>query len=199
MKPWMAWTCALALVVSSACGDRTADEDADTADTTAMTPGGAVGTTDESAATTTEGTVTVAADAAATGAPAPPGGYALDSRPAAGGQLARIEYASPRTVMEVAEFYDGQIQSPRRVELDVAGDNIVVYALSPNTTVGPTTSFVQLEQLMDQRSEPMVVVSPSTMQRNDPLIGDLREAGQAAQADALLNTRSKITVIYAVQ
>jgi hypothetical protein len=45
----------------------------------------------------------------------------------------------------------------------------------------------------------MVVVSPFTMQANDPLISDLRDVGQQTQADALLNTRTKITVVYAVQ
>ncbi len=159
---------------------------------------GGPGAASSEEATTVEGTATTASDVSATGAPSPPGGYAVESRPAAGGQLAVIEYASPKTVAEVASYYDGQIQAARRVELDVAGDNIVAYGLTPSTTIGPATTPQDVERLLDQRSEPVVVVGPWKMQRNDPLIHDLREAGQDGQADALLNTKSKVTVIYAV-
>lgn len=199
----------LAIVLLAACErERPADDAAGTADTSgaALTPGGAAaggGAGEADAvpgeATTTGEEATTAASPEATGAPSPPGGYALDSRPAADGMLARIEYASPKTVSEVAEFYDSQIQARRRVELDVAGDDMLVYGLSSSTTVGPTTTAMDIERLLDQRSEPMVVVSPWTMQRDDPLIGELRDIGQGAQADALLDTRSKVTVIYAVR
>ena len=191
---------ALILVLVPACRNDADDTD-DAADTTAMTPGGATGGpggAEGTATTTTEGTATTATTAEATGAPSPPEGYAVESRPAANGALATIEYVSPRTVMEVAEFYDGQLSTSRRVELDVAGDNVVAYGLGPSSTIGPATSIQDVERLLDQRTEPMVVVSPHTMQASDPLIGDLRGVGQQTQADALLNTRSKITVIYAV-
>lgn len=190
------------VLISLACsgGDGDADDTDVAGDTTAagQTPGGGDGVA-AGGATTFAGGATTASSAEATGAPSPPGGYALDSRPAGGGQLARIEYASPLTVNEVAAFYDGQIQSARRVELDLAGDNLVAYGLSENTTLTAASTESDVNRLLDQRTEPIVIVSPWTMQRNDPLIGDLREAGQAAQADALLNTRSKITVVYAVQ
>lgn len=191
---------ALILVLVPACRNDAADTD-DAADTTAMTPGGATGSpggAEGTATTTTEGAATTATTAEATGAPSPPEGYAVESRPAANGALATIEYVSPRTVMEVAEFYDGQLSTSRRVELDVAGDNVVAYGLGPSSTIGPATRIQDVERLLDQRTEPMVVVSPHTMQASDPLIEDLRGVGQQTQADALLNTRSKITVIYAV-
>ena len=191
---------ALILVLVPACRNDTGDND-DAADTTAMTPGGATGGpggAEGTATTTTEGAATTATTAEATGAPSPPEGYAVESRPAANGALATIEYVSPRTVMEVAEFYDGQLSTSRRVELDVAGDNVVAYGLGPSSTIGPATRIQDVERLLDQRTEPMVVVSPHTMQASDPLIEDLRGVGQQTQADALLNTRSKITVIYAV-
>ena len=191
---------ALILVLVPACRNDAEDTD-DAADTTAMTPGGATGGPGgaETATTTTEGTATTATTADATGAPSPPEGYAIESRPAANGALATIEYVSPRTVMEVSEFYDRQMPTDRRVELDVAGDNVVAYGLGPSSTIGPATTIQDVERLLDQRTEPMVVVSPHTMQASDPLIGDLRGVGQQTQADALLNTRSKITVVYAVQ
>lgn len=191
---------ALILILVPACKNDGADTD-DAADTTAMTPGGAAGGpggAEGAATTTTEGAATTATTAEATGAPSPPEGYAVESRPAANGALATIEYVSPRTVMEVAEFYDGQLSTSRRVELDVAGDNVVAYGLGPSSTIGPATRIQDVERLLDQRTEPMVVVSPHTMQASDPLIEDLRGVGQQAQADALMNTRSKITVIYAV-
>lgn len=192
---------ALILILVPACRNDAADTD-DAADTTAMTPGGATGGpggAEGTATTTTEGAATTATTAEATGAPSPPEGYAVESRPAANGALATIEYVSPRTVVEVAEFYDGQLSTSRRVELDVAGDNVVAYGLGPSSTIGPATRIQDVERLLDQRSEPMVVVSPHTLQASDPLIEDLRGVGQQTQADALMNTRSKITVIYAVQ
>lgn len=201
--------CAL-LVAALACGGGEEPGPQDTApvqDTTAMTPGGAEGETTreteggEAAGeeTTIGGEATTATTTTATGAPAPPGGYAVESRPAEGGRLARVEYASPKTVAEVAAFYDGQIQTPRKVEVDIAGDNLVAYALSAGTTLSASTTAQEIERLLDQRSEPVVVVSPWQMQRNDPLIRDLREAGMQDQADQLLNTKSKITVIYTVR
>ncbi|MFN2382651.1 MAG: hypothetical protein ABR559_00140 [Gemmatimonadota bacterium] len=199
----MKWPLAsLALVVFAlACGG---DEDAadtelaaDSA-TARQTPGGA----DEGAgggATTFAGGATTASSAEATGAPSPPSGYALDSRPADSGQLARIEYASPLSVAEVAAFYDGQIQSARRVELDLAGDNLIAYGLSENTTLTAASTQSDVNRLLDQRTEPVVIVIPWKIQRNDPLINDLSEVGgQEAQIEALLNTKSKVTVIYAV-
>ncbi|HET6616538.1 MAG TPA: hypothetical protein VFH69_01870 [Gemmatimonadota bacterium] len=191
---------AMILVLVPACRNDDADTD-DAADTTAMTPGGATGGpggSEGTATTTTEGAATTATTAEATGAPTPPEGYAVESRPAANGALATIEYVSPRTVMEVAEFYDGQLSTSRRVELDVAGDNVVAYGLGPSSTIGPATRIQDVERLLDQRTEPMVVVSPHTLPASDPLIEDLRGVGQQTQADALLNTRSKITVIYSV-
>lgn len=203
--------CAL-LVAALACGGGEEPGPQDTLpvqETTAMTPGGAEGETtrereteSEEAAgeeTTIGGEATTATTTTATGAPAPPGGYAVESRPAEDGRLARVEYASPKTVAEVAGFYDGQIQTPRKVEVDIAGDNLVAYALSAGTTLSASTTAQEIERLLDQRSEPVVVVSPWQMQRNDPLIRDLREAGMQDQADQLLNTKSKITVIYTVR
>ncbi|HEY7472148.1 MAG TPA: hypothetical protein VIE68_07370 [Gemmatimonadota bacterium] len=195
----MKWIPILILVLVLVPGCRSESETDQSADTTAMSPGGGTGGGEETGATTTGGTSTVATTAEATGAPSPPEGYAMESRPAANGTLATIEYVSPRTVIEVAEFYDRQISTDRRVELDVAGDDVVAYGLGPSSTIGPATTIQDVERLLDQRTEPMVVVSPFTMQANDPLIDDLRDVGQQAQADALLNTRTKITVVYAVQ
>ncbi|HUP19929.1 MAG TPA: hypothetical protein VM778_08250 [Gemmatimonadota bacterium] len=185
-----------------ACGEGAPEEDeAAPADTVAeATLGGGAGTDpavgDE---TTTGGDPTVAASADATGAPTPPGGYAVDSRPAEGARLARIEYASPMTVAEVAQFYDSQINAARRVEVDVAGDNLVAYGLGANTTMGAATTAQDIERLLGQRSEPIVVIGPWQMQRNDPLLRDLRDAGLNDEADQLMNTKSKVTVIYAVR
>lgn len=201
--------CCALLVVALACGNGEEPDVQDTApveDTTAMTPGGAeaggpAAETDAGAeeATTMGGETTTATSPTATGAPAPPGGYAVESRPAEGGRLARIEYASPRTVDEVAAFYDGQIQTSRKVEVDVAGDDITAFALSSGTTLSASTTIQDIERLLDQRSEPIVVVTPWQIQRDDPLIRDLRDAGLADQADQILNTKSKITVVYAVR
>ena len=192
----------LVALLVAACGDREDVEEApaaaDTSDVALGAPDGAAAA-EEAAATTIGGAPTAASTAEAIGAPEPPGGYAVDSRPANGAQLAKIEYASPKTVQEAAEFYDTQMSAARRVQLDVAGDDIVVYGLSPQTTVGAGTTWTDLQRLLDQRSEPILVISPWTMQRNDPLIADLRGIGQTAQADALLMTRSKVTVIYAVR
>lgn len=198
----MRWIPILALLLlAAACGEDRPTDDADsTADTTAaMTPGGAAGGDAAEVATTTGGAATTATTAEATGAPSPPDGYAVESQPASEGALATIEYLSPRTVTEVAEFYDSQIPTERRVVLDVAGDDVVAYGLGSGSTIGPATRIQDVERLLDQRSEPMVVVAPHQLQATDPLIGDLREIGQQAQADELLQTRSKITVVYAVQ
>jgi len=199
----MRWIPILAMMlVLPACG-RDATEDADQpADTTALEPGGATGGgagAEDVATTTTDRAPTTATTAEATGAPSPPDGYAVESKPAANGALATIEYLSPRTVEEVAEFYDRQIQTNQRVQLDVAGDDIVIYGLGAGSTIGPATRIQDVERLLDERSEPMVVVAPHRMQANDPLIGDLRSVGQQAQAEALIGTRSKITVVYAIQ
>lgn len=215
VKRWTIPCCAL-LVAALACGDGEEPGTQDTEpveDTAAMTPGGGeaggtaaetdagvdAGVDAEEEATTMGGETTTATTTTATGAPAPPGGYAVESRPAEGGRLARIEYASPRTVDEVAAFYDGQIQTPQRVEVDVAGDDITAFALSSGTTLTAATTIQDIERLLDQRSEPIVVVSPWQIQRDDPLIRDLRDAGLEDQADQLLQTKSKITVVYAVR
>ncbi len=203
--------CCALLVAALACGNGEEPDPQDTApveDTAAMTPGGAEAggtgaegaeTAAEDEATTMGGETTTATSTTATGAPAPPGGYAVESRPAEGGRLARIEYASPRTVDEVAAFYDGQIETPQKVEVDVAGDDVTAFALSSGTTLSAATTIQDIERLLDQRSEPIVVVSPWQIQRDDPLIRDLRDAGLADQADQLMNTKSKITVVYAVR
>ncbi|HYO46192.1 MAG TPA: hypothetical protein VEY33_05835 [Gemmatimonadota bacterium] len=185
---------ALILVLAPACERETSTEE----DATALEPGGGVAGAGD-ASTTTTGGATTATTAEATGAPSPPEGYAVDSKPAADGVLAAIEYLSPRTVQEVAEFYDRQIQTNRRVQLNVAGDDIVAYGMGGSSTIGPATRIQDVERLLDERSEAMVVVAPHRMQADDPLIGDLRGVGQQAQADALIGTRSKITVVYAVQ
>ncbi|HET9332021.1 MAG TPA: hypothetical protein VFQ21_00400 [Gemmatimonadota bacterium] len=198
----MRWIPILALVLlASACGgDESTDDDVPPADTTALAPGGGTGGgTDAEPATTTGGAPTTAATVEATGAPSPPEGYAVESQPAGDGRLATIEYVSPRSVTDVSAFYDGQLASDHRVRLDVAGDDIVVYGLGSGSTIGPATRIQDVERLLDQRSEPMVVVAPHRLQASDPLIGDLREIGQQAQADALLGTQSKVTVVYAVQ
>lgn len=198
----MRWIPILALLLlASACGGERSTDDAAPADTTAagMEPGGAAGGGAADVATTTGGAATTATTVEATGAPSPPAGYAVESQPAGGGALASIEYLSPRTVAEVAEFYDGQLPTDRRVAVDVAGEDVVVYGLGSGSTIGPATRIQDVERLLDQRTEPMVVVSPHQLQANDPLIVDLRELGQQAQAEELLQTRSKITVVYAVQ
>jgi hypothetical protein len=197
----MRWIPILALifVLAPACQRDSASEDDQPA---TLEPGGATGAPGagaENTETTTGGGATTATTAEATGAPSPPSGYAVESRPAANGVLATIEYVSPRTVAEVAEFYDREIPTDRRVELDVAGDDIVVYGMGSTSTIDPATRIQDVERLLGQRSEPMVVVAPHRMQSNDPLIQDLREVGQQSQADALLGTRSKVTVVYAVQ
>lgn len=203
---WIPCTAIVALAVACGGGEEPGPQDtAPVEDTTAMTPGGAAGDAGTGTApadaqeTTTGGEATTATSVEATGAPSPPGGYAVESQPAEGGRLAKIEYASPRTVSEVATFYDGQIQTPQKVTVDVAGDDLVAYALSSSTTLGPGTTPQDVERLLDQRSEPMVVVSPWQVSRHDPLIRDLRNAGLDGQADQILNTKSKVTVIYAVR
>lgn len=187
----------IVVLALAACGGGD-EQDSGAADTSATAPGGGAATED-AAPTTIGGAGRAAATGDAIGAPEPPGGYAVDSRPTDGAKLAKIEYASPNTVQEAAGFYDTQMSAARRVQIDVAGDDIVVYALSPQTTLNASTTFTDVERLLDERTEPIVVISPWTMQRNDPLIQDLRGIGQAAQADALLQTKSKVTVIYAVR
>ncbi len=81
----------------------------------------------------------------------------------------------------------------------MAGDDIVVYGMGANSTIGPATRIQDLERLLTERSEPMVVVAPHQLQADDPLIGDLRSVGQQAQADALIGTKTKVTVVYAIQ
>lgn len=197
----MRWIAILTLVLFvSACGGNDSADEAAPADTTALEPGGGTGgATDAEPATTTGGEATTATTVEATGAPSPPEGYAVESQPAGGGQLASIEYLSPRTVADVSAFYDHELPSDHRVRLDVAGDDIVVYGLGSGSTIGTATRIQDVERLLDERSEPMVVVAPHRLPASDPLIGDLREIGQQAQADALLGTQSKITVVYAVQ
>jgi hypothetical protein len=178
------------LLAPVACGDREPDEASDDATASGdQVPGGAAGTSVSGQ---------VASTAEAIGVPEPPGGYAVDSRPTDGAKLAKIEYASPNTVLETAEFYDEQMNAARRVQLEVGGDDIIVYGLSPESTVSAATTYTDVERLLDERTEPIVVISPWTMQRTDPLIQDLRGIGQAAQADALLSTKSKVTVVYAL-
>ena len=175
---------ALILVLTPACGRETTEDADQSADTDALQPGGGVAGNEDAVTTTTTGTQTTATTPEATGAPSPPDGYAVESRPAESGLLATIEYLSPRTVQEVADFYDRQVQTNRRVQLDVAGDDIVVYGMGANSTIGPATRIQDLERLLTERSEPMVVVAPHQLQADDPLIGDLRSVGQQAQADA---------------
>lgn len=191
--PILALTCLLA-----ACGGGSS-EDGDSADTTALAPGGGMAGSEDAVTTTTDAPATTATTVEATGAPSPPEGYAVESRPAADGALAAIEYVSPRTVAEVAAFYDGQVSTDRRVQLDVAGDDVYAYGMGDGSTIGAATTIQDVERLLDERSEAMIVISPHQMQDDDPLIRDLREMGQTGQADALRNTRSKVTVIYAIQ
>lgn len=194
----------LGLALALACGEADTDDESAPADTIAAIPGGAASGAGSGGAVSDETTVagggtTTATSVEATGAPSPPEGYAVDSRPAGEGRLARVEYASTRTVSELGAFYDSQIDPARRVELETAGDNLIVYGLSPGTSVGPSTTPMDVREMLDRRTEPILVVSPWTLQRDDPLIGDLREAGLAAEADRLANTKSKVTVVYAVE
>lgn len=189
---------ALTLLLAAACGRETSD-DADSADTTALTPGGGVPGSEDAVVTTTDAPATTATTVEATGAPSPPEGYAVESRPAAEGTLAAIEYVSPRTVDEVAAFYDDQVSTDRRVQLNVAGDDVYAYGMGEGSTIGAGTTIQDVERLLDERSEPMIVISPHQMQDDDPLIRDLVDMGQQTQADALKNTRSKVTVVYRVQ
>lgn len=197
----MRWIPLLALILAllPACGGETAEDADQTADTIALEPGGGIAGAEDAVTTTTDAPSTTATTAEATGTPSPPDGYAVESKPAGNGTLATIEYLSPRTTAEVAEFYDRQVQTNRRVQLDVAGDDIVIYGLGASSTIGPATRIQDVERLLDERSEPMVVVAPHRLQADDPLLGDLRSVGQQVQADALIGTKSKITVVYAIQ
>lgn len=187
---------ALTLLLAPAC-EREQSEDA-SADTE-LAPGGGVPGSEDAVTTTTDAPATTATTVEATGAPSPPEGYAVESRPAAEGTLAVIEYVSPRTVDEVAAFYDGQVSTDRRVRLDVAGDDVYAYGMGEGSTIGAGTTIQDVERLLEERSEPMLVISPHQMQDNDPLIRDLVDMGQQAQADALKNTRSKVMVVYRIQ
>jgi hypothetical protein len=187
---------ALTLLLAAAC-EREPSEDA-SADTE-LAPGGGVPGSEETAVTTTDAPATTATTVEATGAPSPPDGYAIESRPAADGTLAAIEYVSPRTADEEAAFYDGQVSTDRRVRLDVAGDDVYAYGSGEGSTIGAGTTIQDVERLLEERTEPMIVISPFQMQDDDPLIRDLVDMGQQAQADALKNTRSKVTVVYRVQ
>ena len=186
---------ALTLLLAAACGRENAEDSTDTE----LTPGGGVAGDEDAVTTTTDAPATTATTAEATGAPSPPDGYAVESRPAAEGTLAAIEYVSPRTVDEVAAFYDGQVPTDRRIQLDVAGDDVYAYGMGAGSTIGAATTIQDVDRLLDERSEPMLVISPYQMQDDDPLIRDLVDMGQQAQADALKNTRSKVTVVYAIQ
>ena len=188
---------ALTLLLAPAC-EREPSEDASSADTE-LAPGGGVPGSEDAVVTTTDAPATTATTVEATGAPSPPEGYAVESRPAAEGTLAAIEYVSPRTVDEVAAFYDGQVPTDRRVQLDVAGDDVYAYGMGEGSTIGAGTTIQDVERLLDARSEPMIVISPHQMQDDDPLIRDLVDMGQQTQADALKNTSSKVTVVYRVQ
>ena len=187
---------ALTLLLAPAC-ERDQSEDA--AEDAELAPGGGVPGSEDAVVTTTDAPPTTAATVEATGAPSPPEGYAVESRPAADGTLAAIEYVSPRTVDEVAAFYDGQVSTDRRVRLDVAGDDVVAYGMGESSTIGAGTTIQDVDRLVAERSEPMIVISPFQMQDDDPLIRDLVDMGQQAQADALKNTRTKVTVVYAIQ
>lgn len=187
---------ALTLLLAPAC-EREPSEDA--AADTELAPGGGVPGSEDAVVTTTDAPATTATTVEATGAPSPPEGYAVESRPAADGTLAAIEYVSPRMVGEVAAFYDGQVSTDRRVQLNVAGDDVYAYGMGEGSTIGAGTTIQDVERLLDARSEPMIVISPHQMQDDDPLIRDLVDMGQQAQADALKNTRSKVTVVYRVQ
>lgn len=156
---------------------------------------------DTAAASDTAGTAadTAAAAPGSASAPAPPGGYALESRPAGAGRLARIVYASPRITPEVARFYDETIRASRRIEIDIAGDNVVAYALSPATALGPGTTEEEIAALLERRAEPIVVVEPWTPRPDDPLVMDLHDAGQHERAEELLDSRSRVTIVYAVR
>jgi hypothetical protein len=187
---------ALTLLLAAACGREPSE---DSATDTELTPGGGVAGDEDAVTTTTDAPATTATTAEATGAPSPPDGYAVESRPAADGTLAAIEYVSPRTVAEVSAFYDGQVSTDRRVQLDVAGDDVYAYGMGEGSSIGAATTIQDVERLLEERTEPMLVISPYQMQDDDPLIRDLVDMGQQAQADALKNTRSKVTVVYRVQ
>lgn len=187
---------ALTLLLAPACEREPSD---DTAADTELAPGGGEPGSEDAVVTTTDAPATTATTVEATGAPSPPEGYAVESRPAAEGMLAAIEYVSPQTVDEVAAFYDGQVSTDRRVRLDVAGDDVYAYGMGEGSTIGAGTTIQDVDRLLVERSEPMLVISPYQMQDDDPLIRDLRDMGQTVQADALKNTRSKVTVVYVIQ
>jgi len=128
-------------------------------------------------------------------APTPPGGYAIETWTSEGGRLAKIEYVSPKSVEEVAGFYDRQFRFPQRVELAADGETMVAYGLTSTTTVSPSSTVRDIEGLLEQRTEAILVVRSWRMAPDDPLVEDLRDAGQDTQADALLETNSKVIVI----
>jgi len=128
-------------------------------------------------------------------APTPPGGYAIETWTSEGGRLAKIEYVSPKSVEEVTGFYDRQFRFPQRVELAADGETMVAYGLTSTTTVSPSSTVRDVEGMLEQRTEAILVVRSWRVEPDDPLVEDLRDAGQHAQADALLETKSKVIVI----
>lgn len=128
-------------------------------------------------------------------APTPPGGYAIETWSSAGGRLAKIEYLSPKSVEEVTGFYDRQFRFPQRVELTADGETMVAYGLTSTTTVSPSSTVRDVQGLLEQRTEAILVVRSWRVEPDDPLVEDLRDAGEDAQADALLDTKSKVIVI----
>jgi hypothetical protein len=206
---WIMVAAGTGLPLAGACGDREpvpeqAPPAADTfpAERTASAPGdageapGAAAPTGSAVDRSPSQAIDADSIAGRGDAPQPPGGYAVLSRPASSEQLARVDYATPRSVAQAAEFYDTQVRAARRVELDLAGDNVIVYGLSPSTSVSAATTIHDVERLLEERDEPILVIAPWTIARRDPLVRDLRAIGQNAQADALLATRSKVTVVY---
>lgn len=127
----------------------------------------------------------------------PPGAYVVESHAGESGKLPMIEYATPRTVQAIAEFYDGQLAGVTRVELEVADQTLIAYGLGRSTSLGETTTFSDLQRLLETRTERIAVVSPWTMSPDDPLIRDLVSEDLEAEAEALLQTRSKVTIVYA--
>jgi len=128
-------------------------------------------------------------------APTPPGGYAIETWASERGRLAKIEYITTKSADEVAAFYDRQFRFPQRVELASDGETIVAYGLTPTTTVSSSSAIEDVEGLLEQRTEAILVVRSWRVNPDDPLVEDLRDAGEDAQADALLETKSKVIVV----